>query len=69
MCIHNNEWQILPHDRLIRMKGIMCVLLLLLLLLKKIGNARPGEGDCHPISPKTPAPHYQPIEEKKRKGK
>ena len=43
--------------------------LLLLLLLKKIGNARPGEGDCHPISPKTPAPHYRPIEEKKRKGK
>ena len=42
---------------------------LLLLLLKKIGNARPGEGDWHPISPKTPAPHYQPIEEKKRKGK
>ena len=43
--------------------------MLLLLLLKKIGNARLGEGDCHPISPKTPAPHYQPIEEKKRKGK
>ena len=43
--------------------------LLLLLLFKKIGNARPGEGDCQPISPKTPAPHYQPIEEKKRKGK
>ena len=34
-----------------------------------IGNARPGEGDWHPISPKTPAPHYQTIEEKKRKGK
>ena len=45
------------------------LLILLLLLLKKIGNARLGEGDCHPISPKTPAPHYQPIEEKKRKGK
>ena len=43
--------------------------LVLLLLLKKIGNARPGEGDCHPMSPKTPATHYQPIEEKKRKGK
>ena len=43
--------------------------ILLLLLLKKIGNARPGEGDWHPISPKTPTPHYQPIEEKKRKGK
>ena len=38
-------------------------ILLLLLLLKKIGNARPGEGDCHPMSPKTPAPQYQPIEE------
>ena len=44
-------------------------LLLLLSLLKKIGNARPGEGDGHPISPKTPTPPYQPIEEKKRKGK
>ena len=43
--------------------------LLLLLLLKKIGNARPGEGDWHPISQKTPAPHYQPIEEKEEKGK
>ena len=42
---------------------------LLILLLKRIVNARPGEGDWHPISPKTPAPHYQPIEEKKRKGK
>ena len=41
-------------------------LLLLLLLLKKIGNARPWEGDWHPISPKTPAPHYQPIEEKRK---
>ena len=44
-------------------------LLLLSLLLKKIGNTRPGEGDWHPIGPNTPAPHYQPIEEKKRKGK
>ena len=42
-------------------------LLLLLLLLQKIGNARPGEGDCHPISPKTPAPQYQPIEERRER--
>ena len=48
-------------------QGIL--LLLLLLLLKNIGNARTGEGDWHSISPKTPAPHYQSIEEKKRKGK
>ena len=46
-------------------------LLLLLLLLKKIGNAKPGEDPIpiRPISPKTPSLYYQPIEEKKRKGK
>ena len=44
-------------------------LLLLLLLLKKVSNARLGESDIHPISPKTPAPQYQPIDRKKRKGK
>ena len=43
--------------------------LLLLLLLKKVGSARLGESDVHPISPKTPAPQYQPIDRKKRKVK
>ena len=43
--------------------------LLLLLLLKEVGNARLGESDWHPISPKTPTPQHQPIERKKRKGK
>ena len=43
--------------------------LLLLLLLKKDSSARLGESDIHPISPKTPAPQYQPIDRKKRKGK
>ena len=50
-------------------KTHVLTLQLLLILLKKIGNARLGEKDLHPISPKTPAPHYQPIEEKKTKGK
>ena len=40
-----------------------------LLLLKNIGSARLRESDIRPISPKTPAPQYQPIERKKRKGK
>ena len=40
-----------------------------LLLLKKVGSARLRESDVHPISPKTPAPQYQPIDRKKRKGK
>ena len=40
---------------------------LLLLLLKKVGSARLREGDVHPISPKTPAPQYPPIDGKKRK--
>ena len=42
---------------------------LLLLLLKKVSSARLGESDIYHISPKTPAPQYQPIDRKKRKGK
>ena len=44
-------------------------LLLLLLLLKKIGNARSGEGDRHPISPKTSAPTLPTYRGKEEKGK
>ena len=40
-----------------------------LLLLKKVSSARLRESDVHPICPKTPAPQYQPIDRKKRKGK
>ena len=47
----------------------LLLLLLLLLLLKKVGSARQKENDEHPISWKNPAPQYQPIERKKRKGK
>ena len=41
--------------------------LLFLLLLKKVGSARLRESYIHHISPKTPAPQYQPIDRKKRK--
>ena len=51
------------------MRSVLPGLLLLLLLLKKVGSARLRESDIHPISPKTPAPQYQPIDRKKRKGK
>ena len=44
-------------------------ILLLLLLFKKVGSARLRESGIHPISPKTPAPQYQPIDRNKRKGK
>ena len=43
--------------------------LLLLLLEEEVGSARLRESGIHPISPKTPAPQYQPIDRKKRKGK
>ena len=52
-----------------RMRTIYMIILLLLLLLKKVGSARPRESDIHAISLNTPAPQYQPIERKKRKGK
>ena len=44
-------------------------IIIIIIIIKKDRNARPGEGDWHPISPKTPEPHYQPIDEKKRMGK
>ena len=40
-----------------------------ILLFKKVGSARLRESDIHPISPKTPAPQYQPIDRKKRREK
>ena len=43
--------------------------LLSLLLFKKVGSARLRESDVHAISPKTPAPQYQPIDRKMRKVK
>ena len=46
------------------------LLLFLLVLLKKDGSAlSERESDIHPISPKTAAPQYQPVDRKKRKGK
>ena len=44
-------------------------MIIFLLLLKEVGSARLRESDIHPISPNTPAPQYQPIGTKKRKGK
>ena len=40
----------------------------ILVLLKEVGSARLRECYIHPISPKTPAPQYQPMDRKKRKG-
>ena len=43
--------------------------IIIIINIKKIGSARLRESDIHPISPKTPAPQYQPIDKKKRKVK
>ena len=48
---------------------LIYLFLTLLLLLKKVCSARLRESDIHPISPKTTAPKYQPIDRKKRKIK
>ena len=50
-------------------KNAVHLKLVILLLLKKVSSARLGESDKHSISPKKPAPQYQPIDRKKRKGK
>ena len=41
----------------------------IIIIMKKVGSARLRESGMHPISPKTPAPQYQSIDRKKRKGK
>ena len=45
------------------------IYIIIILFFKKVGSARLRESGVHPISPKTPAPQYQPIDRKKRKGK
>ena len=50
-------------------KAFLKIRLLLLLLLKEVGSARLRESDIHPISPKTPASQYQPVDRKNRWGK
>ena len=58
------------HESQISTQVFKCLnLLSLLLLLKEVGSARLRESGIPPISPKTPAPQYQPIDRKKRKGK
>ena len=49
--------------------GHCTVNVLLLLFLKEVGSARPGESYLHPISLKAPAPQYQPTDKKEEKGK
>ena len=48
---------------------IILIIIIIIIIKKKVGSARLRESDVHPISKKTPAPKYQPIDRKKRKGK
>ena len=59
----------MPGNNLARFLPARGLFILVLLLLKKVGSARLRESGIHPNSPKTPAPQYQPIDRKKRKGK
>ena len=42
--------------------------IIIIIIIKKDRQCK-AESDVHPISPKTPAPQYQPIDSNKRKGK
>ena len=46
---------------------IIIINIIIIIIIKR--GARLRESDMHPISPKTPAPQYQPLDRKKRKGK
>ena len=43
-----------------------CIKIIIIIIIIIIINK--GESDIHPISLKTPAPQYQPIDRKKSKG-
>ena len=45
------------------------IIIIIIIIIIKKGRQCKAESDVHPISPKTPAPQYQPIDRKKRKGK
>ena len=51
------------------MGGLHTIIIILVRENRPCFVERLGESDVHPISPKTPAPEYQPIDRKKRKGK
>ena len=42
---------------------------IIIIIKKGLHQCKVRESDLHPISPKTPAPGYQPIDRKKRNGK
>ena len=39
--------------------------IVIIIIIKKVGSARLRESDVHPISPKTPASQYQPIDRRR----
>ena len=49
--------------------SIIIIISFIIINNKGFGSARLRESDMHPISRKTPAPQYQPIDRKKRTGK
>ena len=67
--LYISTWKVHPQFSVIFLDLMSFSEQLLLLLLKKVGSARLRESDMHLISPKTPAPQYQPIDRKNRKGK
>ena len=66
-----NHWTLAktPLDRNVPLHIVKLFIFVLLLLFIKVGSARLRVSDIHPISPKTSAPQFQPIDRKKRKGK
>ena len=67
--IGNTYWKSVVFPGLLYASSDLAWTRMEILLLKKVGIARLRESGIHPISPKTPAPQYQPIDRKKRKGK
>ena len=57
------------HQRIVQINHCVCWQLIINIIKKGWQCKAERESDVQHISPKTPAPQYQPIDRKKRKGK
>ena len=46
---------------------VIMIIVIIIIMIISVGSARLRESDIHPMSPKTPAPQYRPLDRKTRK--
>ena len=50
------------------MLDLQIIIVIVIIIIEKVRQCTAGESDFHPISPKTSAPQYQPIERNRKQS-